>query len=419
MTCEEKRRYLRTVEIFDEYERRFAEARARMPLRQPWTGEDRRSVIRDAKAVLGWKDELVPGIRILSETRHACDGYTMTDIVYESWEGFYGSATLFGPADGGVHPIVFQCTGHTARGRLSEAPVLMCIRLARQGCWVLANDNIGQGERAALGHWDVVVPFACGLTLQGMIVMETAAWIRYMQKQPFVDPARMGACGNSGGGTLTTFLTALAPELSAVASTGYPSEFSYILQKERAHCACNLLPGFAGRLDMWELHSVFAPKPLLLEQGSFDNLIPVDLFHRNARKVRHAYAQLGAEGNFTPVISDTRHSWEPADRKIIASFFARHFSLLPAEDEEAEKSYAVRDPEGEYARLPEGLTADALAQKLTGVCVPPDTALHEVFRPMFRGAPVCPESIVRDVGRGDVMRVFAQFECSLTGTASV
>ena len=418
MNEEEKRRSLYTQEIFDEYERRFAAARAARSLRQPWVESDREAIIADAKSVLRWKDELVPEIRILSREKHLCDGYWLTDIVYESWEGFYGAATLFSPLDEGVHPVVFQCNGHTKRGRLSEAPVIMCIRLARQGCYVLANDNIGQGEREALGHWNVVVPFACGLTLQGLIVMETAAWIRYMQKQPYVDASRMGACGNSGGGTLTTFLAALAPELSAIASTGYPSEFAYILQKERGHCACNLLMGFAGKLDMWELHSVFAPKPLLLEQGNYDNLIPVDYFLRNARKVRHTYAQMDAEDCFEQTITDTKHSWEPADRVRISAFFAKRFGLLPPEDKDAEQNYVIRDPEASCVRLPRGMTVDELAQKLTGVTVDPDITLPEVFLPTCRGIPVDPGAIVPDLGRGDVMRVFAQFECSLDGTVT-
>lgn len=53
--------------------------------------------------------------------------------------------------------------------------------------------------------------------------------------------------------------------------------------------ACNLLMGFAGKTDMWELQSVFASKPLLLEQGRYDDLVSVDYFYRNARKVKNTY----------------------------------------------------------------------------------------------------------------------------------
>jgi hypothetical protein len=40
-----------------------------------------------------------------------------------------------------------------------------------------------------------------------------------------------------GGGVLTLFLSATCSRLAAVASCGYPSEFSYIHQKEKKHYA--------------------------------------------------------------------------------------------------------------------------------------------------------------------------------------
>ena len=197
----------------------------------------------------------------------------------------------------------------------------MAQRLALQGAYVLVNDNLGQGTRARFGHWDCVAPFYCGISLQGMIVMETIAWVRYLAQRPFVDSARIGACGNSGGGTLTLFLAALCPQLAAVSSSGYPSEFCYILQKERRHCACNLLPGVAGRLEMWELLGCFAPRPLMLEQGTLDNLIPVDLFRRCARKVQAVYDRMGAGAQLHTVVTRTAHSRTSVDRYESASFW--------------------------------------------------------------------------------------------------
>ena len=74
---------------------------------------------------------------------------------------------------------------------------------------------------------------------------------------------------------------ALEPSITAAASSGYPSEFPYILQKERMHCACNILNHFAGRLEMWEVYSLFAPKPLMIHQGSYD---PVSYTHLDVYK---------------------------------------------------------------------------------------------------------------------------------------
>lgn len=412
---------LRTMQVYDSYERRFAQARAGQPLRRPWLAGDREEILAAARDVLSFREPLIPAIRPLSGALERFEGYSVEHLLFESWERFYGSASLYRPDGGGKRPLVLVCPGHGEEGRLTDCYQRMAQRLALQGAYVLLSDNIGQGERAPFGHAHCVAPFYCGLTLQGLIVMETVAWVRYLAAQPFVDETRIGACGNSGGGTLCTFLAALCPELAALSASGYPSEFGYILQKERRHCACNLLPRYAGRLEMWELLSLFAPRPLLLEQGTLDNLIPFDLFRRNARKVQAAYEQLGAGDRFQALTTPTTHSWTSQDRFEIASFLARSLGLDPAfpEDDDALLP-PLCDPALPHVVFPEdALTTDQLAQALTGVSMPEGTRLQDVFVPQFEGRPLDPASVRETLGPNEVMRVLAQFECCLQPTGKI
>ena len=277
-------KWLATTDLFDEYERRFAAARAEKKLTRPWEPADRERIIAGTKQMLGWKDELVPRIHGMEEiSRQEYTSYSAIQYRFCSWDRCYPSATLYLPHTQDPQeklPLVFVCCGHGERGRLTGSYMAMGHRLAQLGMAALVLDNIGQGDRNCHepsafknpDHWWSVAPFYCGLTLQGMIVMETVAMIRFMAQDPRFDPARLGACGNSGGGTLTLFLAALAPELSAIASSGYPSEISYVMGKERPHCACNLLLGSSFGPEMWEIYSTFAPRPMLLEGGEDDNL---------------------------------------------------------------------------------------------------------------------------------------------------
>ena len=406
---------LSTMEIYDSYERRFAKARADQPLRRPWLQKDREEILAAARDVLGYRDFLIPDIRLLSGSTEQFEGYSVEHILFESWHRFYGSASLYRPEGGGKRPLVLVCPGHGEEGRLTDCYQRMAQRLVLQGAYVLLSDNIGQGERAPFGHADCVAPFYCGISLQGLIVMETVALIRYMAAQSFVDETRIAACGNSGGGTLCTFLAALCPELSSLSASGYPSEFSYILQKERRHCACNLLPHYAGRLEMWELLSLFAPRPLLLEQGSLDNLIPYDLFKRNGRKVRNTYKQLGAEENIRVLTTPTTHSWTSRDRFEIASFMADSLNLSPAfAGDDDELLPPLCDFCVPHVSFPDdALTTDRLAEALTGISVPDGTRLEDVFPPMFDGKPLDAALVSKISDTDDLMRVFAQFECSL------
>jgi hypothetical protein len=46
--------------------------------------------------------------------------------------------------------------------------------------------------------------------------------------------------------------------------------------------------------------------------------------------------------------------------------------------------------------------------------MPVGTLLSDIFKPVFGGAEIEESEIIEDLGRGSVMRVFAQMECALT-----
>lgn len=416
-----QKKWMTSTEVFEDYERRFAQARLDKPMSRPWEPEQREKISAATKRMLRYDEALVPTIHNMEEiSRVEHDGYAAIQLRYQTWEQMYGCATLFLPHKEGKLPLVFVCCGHGDQGRLSLSYMGMGHRLASLGMAALVMDNIGQGDRNPHpekgkhpNHWLAVAPFQCGLTLQGLVVMETIAMIRYMQNDPRFDSSRFGACGNSGGGTLTMFLAALAKELSVIASSGYPSETTYLLQKERRHCACNLLIGQAHEAEMWEMYSLFAPKPLLLSNGVFDNLIPMDLSHRNGRKVHNTYVQMGKEENFTHKLTKTKHSWDVEDVNLISGFLSRHLlGVTPAE--EITEIFKVEDLEPLRVSIPEDcLTTAQLSEKLSGKKAEEGKELADVFRPKLHGVVVDPDELQLDVGRGDVMRVLAQFECTL------
>ena len=410
----------KTIEVFDSYERRLAEARAVKKMTHPWEKKDKDSIVESVKRMIRYDESLIPTIEKMNEcSRTEYNGYSAIQYQYETWESVFGSATLYLPKSDGKLPLVFVCCGHGNDGRLTPSYMAMGHRLASLGLAALVIDNIGQGDRSRApggtntpDHWSAVAPFECGLTLQGLIVMETVALIRYMTGDERFDTSRYAACGNSGGGTLTMFLSALAPELSVISSSGYPSEIPYILSKEREHCACNLFIGAAHEAEMWEIYSTFAPKPLFLEGGSSDNLIPMDLAHRNARKVRNTYVQLDAESNFRFQLTPTRHSWEIDDINLISRFLAER--LLGVTPPDATSLFETDDITPFRVQLPDkSLSTRELTEKLSGITSSENAKLEDIFTPTLNGQPIDPEAIQTDVGRGNVMRVFAQLECAL------
>ena len=399
------------LEVFDEYEKRFAKARVDKRLHRPWVDKEREEIYEIVKDVLKFDEEQVPEIKVLKTETQVWGGIEIRHMQFESWEHFYGVSSLYIPEGAGKRPLVIVCPGHGAQGRLSESYQRMALTLVKQGAYVLILENIGQGCRKEFGHANVPEVFYCGKTLQGLIVAEACGWIRYMKKQPYIDADKIGACGNSGGGTLTTFLCALEPTLQAIASSGYPNEFSYVLQKEKRHCDCNLLHHFAERLEMWEVYSLFAPKPLLLECGKHDQLLPVDLFQKNARKVRTTYEMLGASQNLRTEVASTVHKWMEEDIHVIGTFFADVFGLEKPEVAHGADLISHDDVHLEFPA--DALTTGEMVERLTGITMPKGLTLADIVKPTYKGEYIEPQTVSGEMDKEEMMRIFAQFEFSL------
>ncbi|MDF2724278.1 MAG: alpha/beta hydrolase, partial [Paenibacillus sp.] len=327
---------LSVLESFDYYERSMSAAISQIPPRLPWVEEDRQAIVQVLCQSLGVKKEWTPTIEAEVARVLPQDGFAVHFLTFRSWERTYGSAHLYvpdGAESGGVPlPFVLLCCGHGELSKLTPGYQAVARRLARQGAYVLIADNIGQGERVPMGHRDAVHPFACGMSVQGLIVMEALAWVEWAKHDARFDNNRLAAVGNSGGGTLTLMLAALCDSLAVLSSSGYPSTFEFIARKEKRHCHCNLIPGIVGQLEMWQLYSLFAPKPLYLFQGRDDNLIPEDLFYSVVRKVRTAYAKMGAADQFSFKSIPGPHSWSPESRYRLCAFLAKTLQLAPAAD---------------------------------------------------------------------------------------
>ncbi|NLB45813.1 MAG: hypothetical protein GX821_11725 [Clostridiaceae bacterium] len=393
------------------YNARFLQAMANLPALKPWLEPDRAAIREQVRTCLGIEDRLYPVVSGVKGRTVRKPGYTVELLQAESWPGVRCCANLYKPSApaGAPIPLVVLCCGHGAGGKLNPGYQAMAARLARQGAAVLVPDNIGQGERVAMGHHHPVTPFACGLTIQGLIVMETIAWLRWAKALPDIDNTRLAAIGNSGGGTLTLFLAALCPELAVLSSSGYPSTFEWIVRKEKKHCHCNLLPGIVGKLEMWQILSVFAPRPLFIFQGSEDHLFPEDLFYMVARQVGFAYAKAGAPDRFRFASIPGPHPWFNAKRYQLASFLAETLGLDPAEELSDDVLETLGPEETCYPIWPsDALTVDELAVRLSGRHPAPGLSLWDVYPPK------CPLPDLPCPGlRGDHRQVFAQYEAFL------
>src|SRR5262249_36871884 len=148
--------------------------------------------------------------------------------------GYFVSALLYKPKRiaGRVPGIISPC-GHSAVGKAAAPYQMLHINLAKRGYVVLTYDPVGQGERSQF--WDADgkksrFNLVCGehavlgnpLYLLGTNLARYRIWdgiraLDYLAALPEVDAERLGCVGNSGGGTLTAYISALDPRVKAAA----------------------------------------------------------------------------------------------------------------------------------------------------------------------------------------------------------
>lgn len=164
---------------------------------------------------------------------------------------------------------------------------------------------------------------------------------------------------------------------------------------------------------MWELYSLFAPKPLYLAQGKYDELFPEDLFYKNARQVATTYQQLAKTDNFLAEVMPKNHPWDCESREALGNFFSKVFEIEPAE-KLADDRLETIDPALSKIKIPDGaINVDQLVAELCGIKIPPDLKLEEVYKPRFQGRVIAASELIPTLKRGETMQILAQFEAFL------
>ena len=169
-------------------------------------------------------------------------GYRVENVLFESRPDNYVTANLYLPTESGEGPFpaILGSCGHSNNGKASTVYQRVFAGLAKLGFVVLVYDPPGQGERflyfdPQLGEsvlhpeWPTTVEHTmagiqCLLTgsnAANYFVWDGIRGIDYLLSRPEVDPDRIGATGNSGGGTLTAYIAAVDERVKVAVPSCY------------------------------------------------------------------------------------------------------------------------------------------------------------------------------------------------------
>ena len=157
-----------------------------------------------------------------------------------------------------------------------------------------------------------------GMTWPGIVFWDDIRTVDYLLTRPEVDPARIGCVGISMGGYRSLYLAALDPRIAAGCVAGFMSTVKPMLKAHiDTHSFVHFLPGLHGFLDLPDVATLTAPRPLLVQQCSRDELFPPQGMHEAVEKIAAGYAKAHCGERFSGRFYDgphrfTRHMQEEA-----------------------------------------------------------------------------------------------------------
>jgi cephalosporin-C deacetylase-like acetyl esterase len=371
--------------------------------------ERQKSVVAELWKMLGGPLDKTPlNPRVIGTIERP--GYRIEKVTFESRPRLYVTANLYVPAGTGRKPGILGPLGHSANGKAWPSYQKLFSNLARKGYVVLAYDPFGQGERieypgsrpgqTAIGGGGTSEHEYAGrrLILLGANFGLFRAWdgirgIDYLLTRPEVDPDRIGCCGQSGGGTMTQFLSALDNRIRvAVVSMGNTENLAQAEVEPPGSAddaEQNIVPALARGVDRADLLYAFAPKPLLMgitlhDAGHTYSPEYVSESLDFLDEYKRAYGILGAADRVALQATTVSHGYVYEMRRATYAWFNRWFEMKNVDD--GETSQAVETdatlfvtPTGFVTTSLGGETALSLTRQMADeIHTPPTLGADEV-----------------------------------------
>ena len=279
--------------------------------------------------------------------------YRIEKVLFHSRPGCLVTGNLYVPNRlSGPAPGVVGSCGHSATGKQEGLYQGFCQRLARNGLVVFIIDPFNQGERDQYyGLKDREEVRACTrahnmmgkqLELVGEWFGAWRAWdgiraLDYLLSRPEVDRSRVGLTGNSGGGTMTTWLWACETRFTMAAPSCFVTTFMANLENEIPADCEQYPPGVIGAgLEMVDLLLASAPKPILLLGQQYD--------YFDRRGLREAYGDLRRFYNLLGAprkdhglfIGPNPHGFSEPNQVAMTEFFCRQAGVKPVKMRQTE-----------------------------------------------------------------------------------
>ena len=282
------------------------------------------------------------------------DGVTAEKIIIQVRQNIHATMVVYrkeGTPANEKQPVVLQLCGHNANGKAAGNGQRLLLTLARAGFTAACIDPIGQGERYQyeLGTDNPVRQHNLAGKLLSLENELFCTWrlhdakcaLDYLLSRDDVDTSRVGVCGTSGGGTLSSYLFGLDERIHAAAPACYLTTFWRNFKNELPTDSEQIPPGlWADGGDMADFIIARAPAPAILLDVAND-FFDIRGTAESLAEVKKVYSALGYEDNCSMYIGPGNHCLSAELRRATFDFFVKHFldhtpeyeAIEPWEDE--------------------------------------------------------------------------------------
>ncbi|MFT6619752.1 MAG: hypothetical protein ACKVHO_19530 [Verrucomicrobiia bacterium] len=283
------------------------------------------------------------------------EGYRIEKVIFESRAQHHVTATLYLPESIGPFPAILIPCGHSHDGKAAGQYQRAAILFARNGMAALCYDPVGQGERYQLidpeleNSYFLDIPrklelphpgvrhlcttehtlMGIGSMLLGENVAQYRIWdgmraIDYLQSRVDIRADRIGCTGNSGGGTLTSYLMALDDRIVAASPGSYLTTLQRLIDgKGPQDAEQNIFGQMAFGMDEADYVMMRAPVPILICAGTRDSTFDI----RGTREVfvqaNRFYSHLGYPERVALNEADAPHGYYIQHREAVARWMHR------------------------------------------------------------------------------------------------
>ena len=302
--------------------------------------------------MIGGFPELTPlNPRIVGTLEY--EDYRIEKLIFESRPQFYVTANVYVPKNRPTPmPAVLGPCGHTNNGKAAELYQRAYIGLVKKGYVVLAYDPISQGERVQIydpatgeskigyGTGEHCIQgnqgYLMGVNLAQFRIWDGIRAIDYLCSRDDVDVDRIGCTGNSGGGTLTTYIAALDERVKVAVPCCYITTLKRrMLSRVTADPEQNLIPQIRYGIDHFDWLSLMPPRALQIG-SAIQDYFPIEGARETYRALKDTYHVWDIEDRVNMVEVDEQHGFTIGLREGMYAWMNKWFDKADEGDAEAE-----------------------------------------------------------------------------------